>query len=108
MKIGTVLLICFLLAVPALAVSKKAGFAGTPDEVFDAVVKAAQAHWTVKFECSAVLAPIGEGRVEVTLTTHKKAQLFAWDVGKRIADKFFAAVSEQLASRSSPSTPKSQ
>lgn len=124
------IIVTVLLVAPAFAVSKKAVFTGTPDEVFDAAVKAAQANWSVKFadrktgtvtfstgmsftsngmECSAVIAPNSDGRVGVTLTTQKKAQIFAWDVGKRIADKFFAAITQQLAlGRTPPPAPETK
>ncbi len=112
-----------LLAAPLSASPKRAIFTGSADEVFDAAVKAAQRHWSVRFsdrktgmltfttgmsltsngmECSAVIKPLDNRSVEVTLTPHKKAQVFAWDVGKRIADKFFAAIAEELASKGTP------
>lgn len=130
MKKLVVIVAAILIALPCVASSKKAVFIGTAEEVFEAAVKAAQSNWSVKFadrkaglltfttgmsftsngtECSAVVKAIDNGRVEVTLTPHKKAQVFAWDVGKRIADKFFAAITEQLAlARAAPAAPESK
>jgi hypothetical protein len=80
------LIAVLLIATPCVASSKKAVFSGTVDEVFDAAVKAAQLNWSVKFADR-----------KTGLLTFTTGMSFTSNVGKRIADKFFAAITEQLA-----------
>src|SRR5438270_9908513 len=103
-----IVLVILVATTLATASPKKKTFDGTPDAVFDAAVKAAQQNWTVKFadrktgtitfttgtsvtnwgmECSMAIQQIAEGKVEVTLHTQKKMQIYAWNAGDRIADK---------------------
>ncbi len=44
------------------------------------------------FRCGVVVKKRDDGKVRVQLNTQKKAQLFAWGAGGRIADKFFKGV----------------
>jgi hypothetical protein len=116
-RVLAVAIVLLALASSCFGASKKATFAGDVDSVFDAAVRAARLNWTVGavdrktgtlsfsagmsltsngIDCSVTVEAIEPGTVQVTLIPHKKAQLFAWDVGKRIADKFFASVQSEL------------
>lgn len=99
-------------------------FSGSRSDVFTAAVRAAQKNWAVRFadekqgvvtfstgismtsngmECSAIIEEIEPGKTRVTMKSQKKAQLYAWGVGGRIAKKFFAAIDAELAaSRAAP------
>lgn len=48
------------------------------------------------FRCGVVVKKNDDGKVRVQLNTQKKAQLFAWGAGGRIADKFFKGVENYL------------
>jgi len=48
------------------------------------------------FRCGVVVKKTDDGKVRVQLNTQKKAQLFAWGAGGRIADKFFKGVENYL------------
>jgi hypothetical protein len=122
------LLLLLLSAVSsrAWAAPKEATFEGTPEEVFNAAVLAAQKNWTVTatdrptmtlsfttgtslrtwgMDCSVVLTPVDGGKVKVIVRTQKKAQLYAWNVGNSIADKFFAGLEQELTKARSAGQP---
>lgn len=48
------------------------------------------------FRCGVVVTKTDDGKVRVQLNTQKKAQLFAWGAGGRIADKFFKGMTKYL------------
>jgi hypothetical protein len=101
-------------------------FDGGLNQVFDATVKAVEKNWkkvqasdrsagTIRFhttvslttwgeDCTAVLRDLGNGKVEVSLQATNSAQLYAWGVGGRIAQKLFKSIQEELLT-SSPTTP---
>jgi hypothetical protein len=119
MKKALYICLVLALAVPALAGDPKIGeFKASPHDVFTAAVRSAQKNWAVKFadeksgvitftsgismtsngmECSALVEPMSDGGTRVTLRTAKKAQLYAWGVGGRIAKKFFEGIDKELA-----------
>jgi hypothetical protein len=48
-------------------------------------------------DCSVLLETVAGGKVQVTLRTQKKDQVFAWNVGDSIAKKYFAAIQVELS-----------
>jgi hypothetical protein len=112
-------IVCFLLllSTAAVAATKTYTFEGSMEEVFDAAVKVAQTDWSVTFadrktamisfntgmsltsngmECSAQLEPLEGGKVRISMKTQKKAQMYAWGVGDRIADKWFKGIDAEM------------
>lgn len=97
---------------------RRAFVEGTQEEVFTAVLKVAQADWSVTFadrptgmisfntgtsftsngmECSVVVQKLAEGRAQISIKTQKKnGQVIAWGAGDRIADKLLKGVSAEL------------
>jgi hypothetical protein len=100
-------------------------FDGALDQVFDATVKAVEKNWkktkssdratgTIRFhtgvsastwgeDCTAVLRDLGNGKIEVSLKSTNSAQLYAWGVGGRIAQKLFKSIQDGMATSSPPS-----
>jgi hypothetical protein len=48
------------------------------------------------FRCGVTVSKTNEDEIKVKLNTQKKAQLFAWGAGGRIAEKFFKALDKKL------------
>jgi NADH dehydrogenase FAD-containing subunit len=118
-----------ILSWPGLASPSPAKvqvFDGSVDQVFNAAVKAIEKNWkkvkstdlktgTIQFhtgvspstwgeDCTALLRDLGNGKVEVSLKSTNSAQLYAWGVGGRIAQKLFKSIQEEL-SRSGSQVP---
>jgi hypothetical protein len=103
-------------------------FDGEMGRVFDATVKAVESNWkkvnssdraagTVQFhtgvsmstwgeDCTVVLHDLGNGKTEVSLKSKNSAQLYAWGVGNRIADKLFKSIRKEVT-RTASGTQKS-
>lgn len=121
-------LVLTFVTVGFAADAKVRVFEGGMDQVFDATVKAVEKNWkkvrsadrpaaTIQFhtgvslttwgeDCTAVLRDLGDGKIEVSLKSRNSAQLYAWGVGDRIAQKLFNSIQSQI-STSSPGTPPS-
>ncbi|MGD1025456.1 MAG: hypothetical protein ABR880_21950 [Candidatus Sulfotelmatobacter sp.] len=117
-SVTSLLLACMMLtAVRATASPKRAIFSGSLDEVFAAALKAANENWEVSFTdpktyviefntgislasngmaCSALLARLPDGKVEISLSVRKKMQAFAWGAGDRISSKYFLSIKQIL------------
>lgn len=117
MKPASLVIAIVLIGATAFAAPKKKVIDGRLDDVFKASVLAAQKHWTVSFidrelhmfsfdtgmsftsngmACSVSARQIEPNKVELVLQTRKKAQLAAWGVGGRIANKLFTETEIQL------------
>lgn len=48
-------------------------------------------------DCSASVEQMSPGRLCVTVKTQKKQQVFAWEIGDRIASKLFDGIEAELA-----------
>ena len=112
--------------VAAPASSKVQVFDGSANQVFDAAVKAIEKNWkkvkssdlssgTISFhtgvspatwgeDCIALLRDLGNGKTEVSIKSKNSAQLYAWGVGNRIAQKLFKSIQDEL-SKSSGGSP---
>jgi hypothetical protein len=100
-------------------------FDGSVNQVFDATVKAIAKNWrkvkssdpsagTIEFhtgvspstwgeDCIALLRDLGNGKIEVSLKSSNSAQLYAWGVGNRIAQKLFKSIQDELSKSSGAS-----
>jgi len=123
LAVSTLAITSIVFAAPA----KEHLFDGGLDLVFDATVKAVEKNWkkvqvsdrsagTIRFhttvslstwgeDCTAVLRDLGNGKVEVSLKATNSAQVYAWGVGGRIAQKLFKSIQNELLLTSSPKTP---
>ena len=103
---------------------KVQAFDGDLNQVFDATVRAIERNWkkvqssdrtagTIRFhtgvspstwggDCTASLRELGAGKVEVSLQSRNSAQLYAWGVGGRIAQKLFKSIQGELWPSASP------
>jgi len=116
-KLLAILSILLTVPIPGYSKDKVKVFQGGSERVFEAGLKAAQKNWRVTFsdrkammftfstgtslttwgmEVGVSLRELDRGRVEVTLRSQKKSQVFAWGAGGRIADKFFNELQRQL------------
>jgi hypothetical protein len=121
--VSTLAITSVVFAAPA----KEHVFDGGLDLVFDATMKAVETNWkrvqasdrsagTIRFhttvspttwgeDCTVVLRDLGNGRVEVSLHATNSAQVYAWGVGGRIAQRLFKSIQNELLLISSPKTP---
>lgn len=114
-------LILFLalgISIKAFASPKVATFDGSPDEVFNAAVLAAQKDWKVTqtdratrtlsfvtrvsvrtwgMDCTVLITEIPGGKTQVTLRTVMKYQIYAWGAGDSIAKEYFATIEDELS-----------
>jgi hypothetical protein len=123
-RISSALLILLLGVSAAIAAGKKEKeddktriFNADYDKVWEAAVASANENFVIEhsekesgilnfhsgisltgngFRCGVLITKLEDGRVRVQLNTQKKAQIFAWGAGGRIAEKFFKGMTRYL------------
>lgn len=131
-RLALVFVSALMLASPRVgfaADAKVREFDGSMNQVFDATLKAVERNWktvrssdraagTIEFhtgvslttwgeDCTAVLRDFSNGKIEVSVKPKNSAQLYAWGVGARIAQKLFNSIQDEISTPSPGSHPSS-
>jgi hypothetical protein len=127
-RLALVALFLVTLAAPAAAKEKKKTYDVPADVLLDAAISVARTQHVLThverserlfsfstnrslgspgLTCNAVVIEEGKNKSTLTISMKKNHLVFAWGAGGRIAEKFFAAVNDELKKRQ-PKPPSDQ